>query len=173
MHKLISTVAIVAAMAYASGAAAQTTTTTSASGAAGGGADLTSNSVDMGASTSAEAGTSTSVEQGSTSSVEGGASASASGETTTTSGSGGVTITDQQKTEIHTAITQLNVQPVTVDFDVSVGVAVPTTVVLTPLPEQVVTILPQYKGFLFFLLPDGRIVIVDPNSHKIVVIIVV
>jgi hypothetical protein len=54
-----------------------------------------------------------------------------------------------------------------------VGVAVPTTVVLTPLPEQVVTILPQYKGFLFFLLPDGRIVIVDPNSHKIVVIIVV
>jgi len=172
MHKLISTVAIVAAMAYASGAAAQTTTTTSASGAAGGGADLTSSSVDMGASTSAEAGTSTSVEQGSTSSVEGGASASASGETTT-SGSGGVTITDQQKTEIHTAITQLNVQPVTVDFDVSVGVAVPTTVVLTPLPEQVVTILPQYKGFLFFLLPDGRIVIVDPNSHKIVVIIVV
>src|SRR5579871_6228104 len=120
MNRLISTVAIVAAMGFASGAMAQTTTTQSgANGTAGAttgmGTDASS-SIEMGTSTSAQTGASTSVEQGGTSStMQGGASASASGEqsTTTTTSGGGVSITDQQKTEIHQAITQINVQPVT------------------------------------------------------------
>ncbi|MGN6100789.1 MAG: DUF1236 domain-containing protein, partial [Devosia sp.] len=30
---------------------------------------------------------------------------------------------------------------------------------------------PQYEGFLFFVLADGRIVIVNPHSLKIVLIL--
>jgi hypothetical protein len=58
-----------------------------------------------------------------------------------------------------------------VDFDVSIGTAVPDTITLTPLPARVVEIVPQYAGFLFFLLPDGRIVIVAPDTLEIVFIL--
>ena len=83
-----------------------------------------------------------------------------------------VNITADQQTQIRQSITQLNVAPVTVNFDINVGVVVPQTVVLQPLPETIIKIIPRFKGFLFFLLPDGRIVIVSPSTHKIVLIIV-
>jgi hypothetical protein len=59
----------------------------------------------------------------------------------------------------------------TVDFDVSVGVAVPATVVINPVPVQVVEISPAFDGYQYFLLPDGRIAIVDPVTLEIVLII--
>jgi hypothetical protein len=58
-----------------------------------------------------------------------------------------------------------------IDIDINIGVVVPQTIHLQPLPESVVVILPQFKGFLFFLLPDGRIVIVAPDTLKIVYIL--
>jgi len=83
-----------------------------------------------------------------------------------------VDVSSEQKTEIHQAITEVNVAPVTsVDFDVSVGVAVPKTIVLNPLPPTVIKIVPQFKGYLFFILPDGRIVIVEPSTLHIVYIL--
>jgi hypothetical protein len=83
-----------------------------------------------------------------------------------------VDVSSEQQTEIHQAITEVNVEPVTtVDFDVSVGVAVPKTVVLNPLPPTVIKIVPQFEGYLFFLLPDGRIVIVEPDTLHIVYIL--
>ncbi|SFV28784.1 Protein of unknown function [Devosia crocina] len=85
-----------------------------------------------------------------------------------------VELSSEQQTEIRTVITEVNVAPVVaadLDFDLSVGVAVPQTVVLEPLPVRIVEIVPQYQGFLFFRLDDGRIVIVDPDSLQIVLII--
>jgi hypothetical protein len=83
-----------------------------------------------------------------------------------------VNITTEQQTEVRSAITELNVAPVaSVDFDINVGVAVPQTIKLQPLPARVVTLLPQFAGYLFFLLPDGRIVIVAPTTLKIVYIL--
>jgi hypothetical protein len=46
-----------------------------------------------------------------------------------------------------------------------------TTVHLEPLSPTIIKIVPKYRGFLFFLLADGRIVIVNPHTLKIVVII--
>lgn len=97
--------------------------------------------------------------------------------TTTTTGTGtsveaGFDVTVEQQTEIRTAVTELAVEPVgEVDFDISIGVTVPDTITLHPLPARVVQVLPDFEGFLFFLLPDGRIVIVDPDSLVIVFII--
>jgi hypothetical protein len=58
-----------------------------------------------------------------------------------------------------------------VHFAVRVGVAIPRTVVLHPLPPRIFEIVPDYQGYEFFVLPDGRIAIVDPTSYEIVAII--
>jgi len=155
MTKLTSTLAMLAALGLAAPAAAQTST---------------SASVDATVSTSVDATTSTSAEPSSSTAPDSSAS-SAPSTTTTTDAS--VNITTEQKTEIHQAITEINVQPAAnISFDINIGVAVPKTVVLTPLPARIIKIFPHYKGFMFFLLADGRIVIVDPSSLKIVLIIV-
>ena len=52
-----------------------------------------------------------------------------------------------------------------------IGATVPSTVVLTPLPVQIIQIIPGFEGFLFFILPDGTIVIVSPATLKVVLII--
>jgi hypothetical protein len=65
----------------------------------------------------------------------------------------------------------VNVAPVTVNFSVDVGVVVPQTIRLEPLPPTIIKIVPEYSRFLFFVLADGRIVIVEPHTLKIVLII--
>ncbi|MGO4622554.1 DUF1236 domain-containing protein [Ensifer sp. 2YAB10] len=82
-------------------------------------------------------------------------------------------VTVEQKTEITEVIKKEKVRPIDVDFDVSVGVVVPraTKVKLQPLPGRIVRIVPAYEGYLFFVLADGRIVIVDPSSLEVVVIL--
>lgn len=82
-----------------------------------------------------------------------------------------VDLTVEQQTEIKTQITTLNIAPVTVDFDISIGVAVPATVTLQPLPATIIALYPQWQGYLFFVLADGRIVIVAPDTKTIVIII--
>jgi hypothetical protein len=82
-------------------------------------------------------------------------------------------VTVEQKTQITQVIKETKVEPVTnIDFDVSVGVAVPREKVrLHRLPARIVKIVPAYEAYEYFVLADGRIVIVDPASLKIVVIL--
>ena len=54
-----------------------------------------------------------------------------------------------------------------VNFSLSVGTVVPRDVRFQPLPAEVVEILPQYRGYSFFVVRDD-IVIVEPSSYKIV-----
>ena len=42
---------------------------------------------------------------------------------------------------------------------------------LAPLPVTIVQLIPGFEGYLFFLLPDGRIIIVSPSTLKVVLII--
>jgi hypothetical protein len=76
-----------------------------------------------------------------------------------------------KKTELHSAIAKLEVKPVThVNFSVSVGGVVPRAVSLRPLPSTIVKIVPQYRGYDFFVVRD-QVVIVAPRTHKIVDVI--
>lgn len=87
-------------------------------------------------------------------------------------GSSTTNITIEQKTEITQVIREEKVQPVDVDFDVSVGVVVPRTKVkLRSLPARIVKIVPRYESYLYFVLADGRIVIVEPATLKVVVVL--
>jgi len=77
----------------------------------------------------------------------------------------------QKKTRVTTAFEKVNVRPVTnVNFSVSVGVAVPRTIEVHPVPTSIVEIVPQYRGYDFFVVRD-EVVIVEPRTHKIVDVI--
>jgi hypothetical protein len=90
-----------------------------------------------------------------------------SGETT-----GSIDVTTEQRTEIRQIITEEKVEPVaSADFEVTVGTAVPQTVEVHTLPPRIVELVPAYEGYKYFVLADGRIVIVDPDSMEIVYII--
>ncbi|TPN42882.1 DUF1236 domain-containing protein, partial [Mesorhizobium sp. B1-1-7] len=82
-------------------------------------------------------------------------------------------VTVEQKTQITQVIKETKVEPVAnVDFDVSVGVEVPRHKVrLHRLPARIVKIVPAYESYEYFVLADGRIVIVDPDTYKIVLIL--
>jgi hypothetical protein len=86
---------------------------------------------------------------------------------------GSINISVEQKTEIRNVIVENRVETVKPSFSVSVGVSVPKTVKLHPLPPKVVEIVPAYRSYQYFLLADNRIVIVDPSSFEIVYILVV
>jgi len=82
-------------------------------------------------------------------------------------------VTVEQKTQITQVIRETKVAPVTnIDFDISVGIEVPRHKVrLHRLPARIVRIVPAYESYEYFLLADGRIVIVDPDTLKIVLIL--
>lgn len=85
---------------------------------------------------------------------------------------GSINISTEQRTEVRKILVQNKVEPVNVDVEVNVGVAIPRTVRLHPLPPRIVEIVPAYRGYEYFVLADGRIIIVEPSSHKIVYILV-
>ncbi|KUM27710.1 hypothetical protein AU467_15015 [Mesorhizobium loti] len=82
-------------------------------------------------------------------------------------------VTVEQKTQITQIIHETHVQPVRdVSFDISVGVEVPRHKIrLHRVPARIVKIVPAYEDFEYFVLADGRIVIVDPNTYTIVAIL--
>jgi len=94
------------------------------------------------------------------------ASKNTSNETT-----GSINISAEQKTVIKNTIVETNVKPVDVDFKVSIGVSVPKTIELHPLPPKVVEIVPAYREYVYFIVADGTIVIVDPDSYEVVYVI--
>ncbi len=84
-----------------------------------------------------------------------------------------IDLSAEQKTEIRTIIREAKVEPADIDIDLRVGVEVPRTVELHPLPPRFVEIVPEYRDYVFFVLADGRVVIVRPNTYEVVYILVV
>ena len=82
-------------------------------------------------------------------------------------------VTVEQKTQVTQIIHETRVEPVkSVDFDISVGIEIPRHKIrLHRLPARIVKIVPAYETYEYFVLADGRIVIVDPDTLKIVLIL--
>lgn len=76
-------------------------------------------------------------------------------------------VSTEQRTRIASTIRQQNISPVRVNFALRVGVNVPSNVRLAVLPDTIVSIVPQYRGYSYFVT-DEQIVIVEPSSHHIV-----
>jgi hypothetical protein len=94
--------------------------------------------------------------------------------TTTTTGQAGAgaKLTTEQRTKITTVIHSQHVESVkNVNFSISVGTRVPREGVhFYPVPTEVVTIYPQWRGYEFIMVNE-RIIIIDPHSYEIVEII--
>src|SRR6267378_2202303 len=77
-------------------------------------------------------------------------------------------LNETQRTRVSESIARLNVAPLNnVNFSLSVGAVVPRDVRFQPLSPDVVEVMPQYRGYNFFVVRD-EIVIVDQTTYKIV-----
>jgi len=91
--------------------------------------------------------------------------------TTTGQAGAGAKLSSERRTSIRTSITKQNIKPVTnINFSISIGTHVPRTVAFHPLPAEVVTIYPDWRGYECFLVND-QIVVVNPRTLKIVAVL--
>jgi len=87
-------------------------------------------------------------------------------------GRGAANLSTEQKTKLRTVVREkVHAQPVThVNFSVSVGTVVPRTLHFYPLPAEVISIYPAWRGYEFILVGD-EIVVIEPSSFRIVAVI--
>lgn len=90
------------------------------------------------------------------------------GGVTTGQAGAGAKLSSEQRTKITSIIHGQHVAPVNnVNFPVSVGTRVPGGIGFHPLPAEIVTIYPEWRGYEYFLVRD-EIVVVDPRTLEIV-----
>jgi Protein of unknown function (DUF1236) len=90
---------------------------------------------------------------------------------TTGQAGAGAKLSSDQRTKITTVIKGQHIQPVTnVNFSISVGTRVPRDVSFHPLPAEIVTIYPDWRGYEFILVND-QIIVVNPQTFEIVAVI--
>ncbi|MEA2896692.1 MAG: hypothetical protein QOJ84_2307 [Bradyrhizobium sp.] len=91
--------------------------------------------------------------------------------TTTGQAGAGAKLSTEQRTKITTVIKSQNVRPATnVNFSISVGARVPRNVGFHPVPAEIVTIYPEWRGYEFFLV-NNQIIVVNPRTLEIVDVI--
>jgi hypothetical protein len=77
----------------------------------------------------------------------------------------------EKRAQITSAIKQERIEEViNVNFNVSIGTAVPAGVRYHPMPSRIVEIYPEWRGYDFILV-HGNYIILRPHTHEIVYII--
>lgn len=77
----------------------------------------------------------------------------------------------EKRTQISTAIKSTKIEETTnVNFNISVGTAIPASVRFHPLPPQIVEIYPEWRGYDVIFV-HGQYIIVRPQTREIVYII--
>jgi hypothetical protein len=83
----------------------------------------------------------------------------------------GAKLSTEQRTRITMVIRDQHVAPLnTVNFSIAVGTRVPRDVTFHPLPAEIVSIYPDWRGYEFILVRD-QIVVVDPRTFEIVAVL--
>jgi hypothetical protein len=96
------------------------------------------------------------------------ASANQSSERNAGKAASSVQLSDQQRTRIAASISAQKIEPVTkVNFSISVGTRVPQSVHLHTVSADIVSTVPQYRGYSYFVT-NNQIVIVEPRTYEIV-----
>jgi hypothetical protein len=82
-----------------------------------------------------------------------------------------VSLTTEQKTTIRQTVLTGSAPRVTnVNFDIRVGTVVPRTVRIAPLPPALISIEPEWRGYMYFVYND-EIIVVEPRTLRIVAVI--
>jgi hypothetical protein len=87
--------------------------------------------------------------------------------------SGQVKLSSEQRTKITTTIRSQKVErvePSKLNISINVGTRIPSHVHVHPLPADVVTIYPEWRGYDYILVGE-QIIIIEPRTHEIVYII--
>jgi Protein of unknown function (DUF1236) len=90
--------------------------------------------------------------------------------TTGQGAAGSAKLTTEQRTKISSVIKEQKVERVNLNVSVSVGTRIPADVRLHSLPQQVIVIYPEWRGYDYILVGD-QIVIINPRTHEIVAVI--
>jgi hypothetical protein len=91
-------------------------------------------------------------------------------QTTGQAGAGGKLSSDQ-RTKITSVIREQHIAPLAhVNFSISVGTRVPRDVEFHPLPTEIVTIYPEWRGYEFIMVGE-QIIVVDPRTFEIVAVL--
>jgi len=90
--------------------------------------------------------------------------------TTGQGAAGSAKLTTEQRTKISTVIKSQKVERVNLNVSVSVGTRIPTSVHVHALPQEVIVIYPEWRGYDYILVGE-QIVIISPRTHEIVAII--
>jgi len=88
------------------------------------------------------------------------------------SGGVSVTFTTEQRTKIRQTVLEGRSAPRVdrVDFSLNVGTVVPRTVRVVEVPETIIEIHPQWRGYRYFVY-NNEIIIVEPTTLKIVAVV--
>lgn len=62
-------------------------------------------------------------------------------------------------------------EPMDAAIDATVGSTVPDTAVRHPVPDAIVEAVPEARGYEYFQLTDGRIVLVHPGDNTIAMVL--
>jgi hypothetical protein len=102
----------------------------------------------------------------------GGKSAAEQKQTTTGQGAaaGRANLSSEQRTKISAVFKRHRVTPAHLNVSVQVGTRVPDSVHFYPIPQDVVVIYPEWRGYDYILVGD-QILVIDPGSHEIVAIL--
>jgi hypothetical protein len=90
--------------------------------------------------------------------------------TTGQGAAGSAKLTTEQRTKISSVIREQKVERVNLNVSVNVGTRIPASVHVHPLPQQVIVIYPEWRGYDYILVGE-QIVIINPRTHEIVAII--
>jgi hypothetical protein len=90
--------------------------------------------------------------------------------TTGQGAAGSAKLTTEQRTKISSVIREQKVERVNLNVSVSVGTRIPASVHVHPLPQQVIVIYPEWRGYDYILVGE-QIVIIDPRTHQIVAVL--
>jgi len=83
-------------------------------------------------------------------------------------------VSEEQKARVKSVFSRHHVDPArNLNVSVNVGVALPRSIHLYPIPEDIVLIVPEYRGYEYIMLDDDRVAIIDPDTFEVVDIIVI
>jgi len=82
---------------------------------------------------------------------------------------GSKTLTTEQRTTIRNTVVSKGPRATNVNFNISVGTTVPTSVRVVAVPSTLIEIYPEWRGHMYFVVND-EIIIVD-SRHRIVMVL--
>jgi hypothetical protein len=83
---------------------------------------------------------------------------------------GSAKLSTEQRTKITTIFKQKKVEPAHLNIAIRVGTRVPDSVRFYPVPEEVVVIYPEWRGYDYIMVGND-ILVIDRRTHEIVAIL--